>query len=852
MSLNIFGIRHHGPGCSRSLNAALETLQPDILLVEAPPEGEEIIELAANPEMIPPVAMIVYPPDKPDAAVFYPFASFSPEWNAIQFALKKNIPLRFIDLPYKHRFALDETETEKEIEKEKISKQKNNDANSTNSPDSQSQDANSPDANIDANSDNDDAKISAADKSFAQQIIDDPLGVLSQAAGFDDNETWWEQVIEQSKGESIEIFNGIFEAMFALRERVNAELDENKQDVNNFCNENSDGGNDSTDNKRNENSGGFDARFFRDRCEVYRESWMRQCVRKALSEGFRKIAVVCGAWHAPVLNVISDSESLTKLTPTEKADDFLLRKLPKSKLKVSVTWTPWTFSRLAYRSGYGAGVVSPGWYEHLWTTPDRAALRWISLAARLLRAESFDASAANIIEAVRLADSLASLRNRPAVGLAEVNESILTTLCRGDFMPLNLIRRKLETGYKIGSVPKETPAVPLLRDIEAEQKRLRMKVSEEIISIDLDLRKESDRAKSRLLHRLNLIGVEWGKLGGEQVRSLGTFHEFWQLQWQVEFVVRIIESNVLGNTIESAVSGAVRGRSETIKTLPELTALIEAALKAEVSAAAIDELLERLRNESAVSTDTSGLMLAIPSLSNILQYGDVRGTKAKNLEPVYNAIFERILASLVLASSALDDEAAAKRVVEINVIQDSLRLYSTETRRKDWQGVLVKMSKSDVVHGLLRGRCTRILYEDGVMSEEDLGRSIGLAVTTTVEAIKVAQWMQGFLYGSGQLLLQYDLLWGILNLWLSSLSEEKFKELLPLLRRAFSEFSMPEIRMMSEKVKKLGLPNNSATKIPNSAAMTMSTSIQKKNTQVDEKRIELVLPILRKIIAEKF
>ncbi|MDR0390481.1 MAG: DUF5682 family protein [Planctomycetaceae bacterium] len=841
MSLHIFGIRHHGPGCSRSLNSVLGLLQPDILLVEAPPEGEEVIGLAAHSDMIPPVAMIVYPPDKPDAAVFYPFASFSPEWNAIQFALKKNIPLRLIDLPLKHRFAMDAIDEAAENE--------NKNKNETNIPKQKSDESSIvelrvDDINLGVSGDDIDSVLN---KSFAQQIIDDPLGVLSRAAGFEDSETWWEQVIEQSKGEPFEIFGGIFEAMLALRERVNDELGEvDLGNGNNYCNENH-GGAGSGDSelladKRNENSRKVTKCFLRGKYELYREAWMRQSIRNAISEGFQRIAVVCGAWHAPVLNVVSDSELLQKLTPSAESDDFLLRKLPKSK--VAVTWTPWTYSRLAYRSGYGAGVAVPGWYEYLWTVSDRAVVRWVSQAARLLRAESLDASAANVIEAVRLSETLASLRGCSSVGITEINEAILTVLCRGDFAPLRLIQRKLNTGFKIGTIPKSAPAVPLLRDIEAEQKRLRMKVSEEIISVDFDLRKETDRAKSRLLHRLNLLGIDWGKLQRDQVRSVGTFHEFWQLQWQVEFLVRIIESNALGNTLESAVHGAVRVRANSICSLPELTALVESVLPAEVSVVVIDELLERLRNESAVSSDLGGLMRSIPPLVNVLQYGNVRGTRVERLSPVYNVILERILVGLIPMSMSLDDNAAMQRVNEIDAVQASLSLYSSDEQRNDWQKVLLSISGDDVIHGLLCGRCTRILYEDGVISDEELSRSIGLAVTTAADATKVAQWVQGFLYGSGQLLLQFDLIWSILNLWICSLTGEVFRELLPLLRRSFSEFSVPEIRMMGEKIKRLGLPNNASTK---TSQPTQKTKTQK--TQLNEKRIELILPILRDIIS---
>ena len=49
---------------------------------------------------------------------------------------------------------------------------------------------------------------------------------------------------------------------------------------------------------------------------------------------------------------------------TAKADQALLKGLPK--VKVQSTWVPWTYRHLTRASGYGAGIVSPGWYEHLW------------------------------------------------------------------------------------------------------------------------------------------------------------------------------------------------------------------------------------------------------------------------------------------------------------------------------------------------------------------------------------------------------------------------------------------------------------------------------------------------------
>ena len=246
---------------------------------------------------------------------------------------------------------------------------------------------------------------------------DDPIGTLAEAAGYTDHELWWEHQIEQRRN-ATDLFAGIMEAMAALRAEAPTPAGE----------------------------------------EALREAHMRQAIRAAQREGFAKIAAVCGAWHA-------------RSAEQAKEDAALLAGL--KRVKVAATWIPWTNSRLSYRSGYGAGVYSPGWYDHLWTAPDRHAIRWVARAATLLREADLPAASSNVIEAVQLGEALAALRDLPLPGLAELHEAIQTVLCGGDPMPMQLIRDRLEVGEALG-VPDKAPAVPL-RNLAAAQRRLRLR-----------------------------------------------------------------------------------------------------------------------------------------------------------------------------------------------------------------------------------------------------------------------------------------------------------------------------------------------------------------------------------------
>jgi hypothetical protein len=139
--------------------------------------------------------------------------------------------------------------------------------------------------------------------------------------------------------------------------------------------------------------------------DLVREAYMRLQVRAAQREFGDDVAVVCGAWHVPAL----------RQKGAVAADRALLKGLPK--VKADLTWVPWTHRRLSRASGYGAGIDSPGWYGHLFGAPDRPVERWMTKVAGLFREEDRIVSPAHVIEAVRLAETLAAMRGRPLPGL---------------------------------------------------------------------------------------------------------------------------------------------------------------------------------------------------------------------------------------------------------------------------------------------------------------------------------------------------------------------------------------------------------------------------------------------------
>ena len=89
--VEVFGIRHHGPGSARSLVAALTDYQPDAVLIEGPADADPLLRWVLADGMTPPLALLGYAPDHPQTAAFWPYAVFSPEWQAMIYALRRGI-----------------------------------------------------------------------------------------------------------------------------------------------------------------------------------------------------------------------------------------------------------------------------------------------------------------------------------------------------------------------------------------------------------------------------------------------------------------------------------------------------------------------------------------------------------------------------------------------------------------------------------------------------------------------------------------------------------------------------------------------------------------------------------------
>ncbi len=551
---------------------------------------------------------------------------------------------------------------------------------------------------------------------------------------------------------------------------------------------------------------------------------MRQAIRACLKDGFGNVAVVCGAWHAPVL----DPDTF----PPASHDAEILKGL--AKVKVQCTWVPWSNDRLGRHSGYGAGVRSPGWYAHLFTAPDHPIERWIQRVAALLRSEGLDASPAAAVEAVRSASALAHLRGRPFPGLRELDDATVAVLCGGSDLPLRIIDQRLKIGDELGSVPDRTPTVPLLRDLARCQRLARLKPEASASTRELDLRKPLDLVRSVLLHRLRLLGVPWGVPAADARRATGTFRETWTLAWKPEFPVRLIEMSRLGTTIEAAAAGYAVARSREATVLAELTWLVEACLLAELPTA-MRAIMSAFDARAAQGPDVGQLMDALTPLVRAHRYGSVRQESTDSLERAIDGLVPRICVGLGPACASLDDDASRVMVGRIDSVHAAISTLQREEFSADWLTALARISEQVAIHGLLAGRAVRLLLAAARIDTGEAGRKLSLVLSRGSDPAVGAAWLEGFLEGSGLVLLYDPALLGIIDAWIGAVSGATFDDVLPLLRRTFATFAAGERRQIATRVKQLD------------GAGPTSASIGA-DERLNQERAERVLPVLLQIL----
>jgi Family of unknown function (DUF5682) len=536
---------------------------------------------------------------------------------------------------------------------------------------------------------------------------------------------------------------------------------------------------------------------------LVREAFMRRKIEAAIATGNKpeKIVAVVGAFHAPVL---------TGEFPAMTDDELASLRRRSSRF----TLMPYSYFKLSSQSGYGAGNQAPAYFELLWEALQRDDLaglpsRYLSLVARNLRESGTHRSTAEVIEGVRLANTLSALKDGIAPTLVDLRDSAVTLIGHGELAPVKDAIARVEVGTAIGELPKGVSRTSIQADFERELTRLKLEKYKTAVKqgLSLDLRENRqaksaesaflDLNRSSFFHRLRILGVSF-VMPVRTSQQSATWAEKWTLQWSPESEIELIEAVLLGETVELAAGYKFKTILDASESIAQAADVVHDACQCGMMKS-MEEARQRLQELSATSSDMSAIAHAAHVLGLIIRYGDVRKFDPEPLFPLVEELFVQGALSLH-AAAGCDNEAAAKMFVAIDEMNQLALEYADRVDEALWIERLRKLSDADDRNPLLSGYACAILLERGLLANEELIREVSRRLSPGVPADLGAGWFEGLSRRNRYALLARQVLWQQLADYIASLDEDHFRRSLVFLRRAFGGFSAREKRQITENL----------------------------------------------------
>lgn len=552
-----------------------------------------------------------------------------------------------------------------------------------------------------------------------------------------------------------------------------------------------------------------------------REIFMRSVIRKAVKDGFapEKIVVVTGSYHVEGLKTWEQNEILPEFPKAESLHTLM----------------PYSYYRLSTRSGYGAGNKAPAYYELLWDglrhgDPLYAANAYLTKIAAFQRDNGFAASSAQVIEALRLAGSLAKMRGGNIPVLRDLRDAAETCLGEGSFAAISIAVADTEIGTKIGELPEGVSRTSVQDDFYRLLKVLKLEKYKSLTEqeLKLDLRENRrvasvsaaflDLARSFFLHKLRVLDIGFAE-NQNVSQDNATWAEAWVLRWTPEAEIRLVESALRGDTVELAASFALKERTENA-AMSDIAAVIEDAFLCGMSSA-LNYAVTALQAVAVDAVSFEELAKTAFRLSNIIGYGDIRKVDNSALEPILKQLYYR--ACLILEDACICDDTAAKSIAEAINLLNSAELARDFLNTEDWVSALKNVARRDDLNTVLSGLAAAILLERSQMSNEELKTEVSRRLSRGVPAELGAGWFEGLTMKNRYGLIARLSLWESLDEYIQSLDDDEFKRALVFLRRAFSDFSPAEKDSIAENLGEIwGLNGAQVSEIVNAQLDTAS------------------------------
>ncbi len=526
-----------------------------------------------------------------------------------------------------------------------------------------------------------------------------------------------------------------------------------------------------------------------------RDAHMARRIREHAAAVSGPIVVVVGAAHAAAFLAGEVDDSL----PVPQA------------VATAITLIPYSYPRLAEQTGYGAGNRAPLYYQRAHdagTDYRRATLEVLVDFTERLRLRGFAVSLADTIEAYRLANMLAMLRGKTQPGLDEVREASIATLCRGQGDHMDSFLWPSVVGHGVGQVAARIGQNSLQEEFWRQVRARRLPATDALESLSLVLANDVEIGTSTFLHRLRVAGVPYAthrstQRGSDQaggIAALTRVREGWEAQWTPATDIALVEAIIQGETIaEVAARTLARQLADARSTGEVADVLAEAVVtrSAEVVAAALAECDAR----AAADDDLPSLARACRALSYLVSYGSAHGHLGFAIEsvpPLCQKTFGR--AVLRVAPACRTDDTGMEEVADALRSLHEIAVSQEAVDRTAWFEVGEALVADYGAIPRASGLACGLLYLAQQIDEARVSDVVGQRLSDLADPTAAAGFLAGFLEVNALVLVKSRPVVQALDRFLIGIPAERFRDVLPVLRRALGPLGPTERRYLIEHI----------------------------------------------------
>ncbi|WP_026923042.1 DUF5682 family protein [Glycomyces arizonensis] len=534
-----------------------------------------------------------------------------------------------------------------------------------------------------------------------------------------------------------------------------------------------------------------------------RERHMAQWIRAALAETDGPVLVVCGGFHAPALRrLAADGPSAPPEVPR-----------PPDGADTGSFLVPYSFKRLDAFAGYQSGMPSPEYYQRLWDDgAEAAAGALVELIATRLRAKDQVVSTADLIGARSLTEGLARLRGHSRPGRTDLLDGLAAALVSDDLeQPLPWTRRgtltagthpvvvemtAALTGSRTGTLHPDTPAPPLVADVEAALDRLGLDGTRQP---SLDLTDGRDLERSRTLHCLRLLGIPgFAREDGPSAGSDVTASERWDLRDRDDRLPAVIEAGVYGATIGDAAQTVLEHRIDRAGN--DLDALSGVLFGAALCGRAhlTDRLGEAIADGVADCGDLAAVGSALTVALALWRHDHLFGTAGSDLyATVITACGHRAM-WLAEGLHAGPGPAELGRLKALAAVRDAVRHAPALTpAAASVAATATRIAADGAAPPDLRGGAAGLAWSLGA-SLDAAGAAAGVSTPD-----RLGDWLAGLFWVAREEVLAETAEHGVVHAVdeiVGDMTDDEFLVALPALRQAFAFFPPRERSLIAEQL----------------------------------------------------